>query len=79
MNTTTTATTVTDPVCGMKVDPETAVGSSKHEGTTYYFCSRSCEAKFDADPQKYLSGKAQAASCSTDATGHSCCGGQSHH
>ena len=47
----------TDPVCGMRVDPEKAVGSSRHEGQTYYFCSRSCETKFDADPAKYLSGE----------------------
>lgn len=47
--------TVTDPVCGMKVDPEKAVGSSMHEGQTYYFCSRGCEEKFDADPKKYTS------------------------
>lgn len=45
----------TDPVCGMKVDPEKAVGSSRHEGNTYYFCSRGCEEKFDADPGKYTS------------------------
>ena len=47
--------TVTDPVCGMNIDPDKAVGSSKHEGKTYYFCSRGCEAKFDADPGKYTS------------------------
>jgi Cu+-exporting ATPase len=42
----------TDPVCGMKVSPETA-RSFPFEGTVYYFCSQSCEAKFRADPKKY--------------------------
>ena len=35
-----------DPVCGMKVDTETAQNKLEHEGTTYYFCSDSCRAKF---------------------------------
>jgi Cu+-exporting ATPase len=48
-------TTHTDPVCGMKVtDPATAL-KSDHQGTTYYFCSRGCKAKFDENPQQYAS------------------------
>lgn len=49
-----------DPVCGMKVDPARAAGTVDHNGTTYYFCSKSCAAKFTADPQKYLSGHREA-------------------
>jgi Cu+-exporting ATPase len=45
-----------DPVCGMTVDPARAAGQVDHEGTTYYFCSKGCVAKFKADPKKYLSG-----------------------
>ena len=45
-----------DPVCGMTVDPARAAGTVDHNGTTYYFCSKGCAAKFAADPQKYLSG-----------------------
>jgi P-type Cu+ transporter len=45
-----------DPVCGMTVDPARAAATVDHDGTTYYFCSKSCTAKFTADPQKYLSG-----------------------
>src|SRR5206468_1612558 len=45
-----------DPVCGMTVDPARAAGHIEHEGTTYYFCSKGCAAKFTADPKKYLSG-----------------------
>ena len=39
------------------VDPERAAGHVEHQGKTYYFCSRSCVAKFTADPDKYLAGK----------------------
>ena len=45
---------VHDPVCGMTVDPEHAAGSVAHEGQTYYFCSKGCVAKFQANPHKYL-------------------------
>ena len=61
-------TTVTDPICGMNIDPAKAVGSSRYNGQTYYFCSRGCETKFDAEPARYAS--------STDApavNSHSCC------
>jgi Cu+-exporting ATPase len=43
-----------DPVCGMQVDPATAAGSSQHNGKTYYFCSKSCQAKFDANPSQFV-------------------------
>ena len=43
-----------DPVCGMTVEPERAAGHVEHEGTTYYFCSKGCAARFAADPKKYL-------------------------
>jgi P-type Cu+ transporter len=43
-----------DPVCGMEVTPGTAAGSFEYRGETYYFCARSCLAKFQADPLKYL-------------------------
>lgn len=52
----TAAGKVTDPVCGMKVDPKSAKGSHEHAGRTYYFCSTGCVAKFKADPEKYLKG-----------------------
>ena len=43
-----------DPVCGMIVDPHTAKHHHKHEEKTYYFCSAGCQAKFAAEPAKYL-------------------------
>jgi P-type Cu+ transporter len=55
------AATVIDPVCGMTVDPETAAGSSRVGGKTYYFCSIACKKKFNADPAAYI-GKAAASS-----------------
>lgn len=42
-----------DVVCGMQVDPTKAAGASDYNGKTYYFCSKSCKAKFDADPAQY--------------------------
>jgi len=46
---------VTDPVCGMTVDPATAKGGSAvHGGVTFHFCSAGCRAKFVADPQRWL-------------------------
>lgn len=43
-----------DPVCGMTVTPQTAASSLDHAGTTYYFCSVSCQQSFQAEPEKYL-------------------------
>ncbi|HJZ58937.1 MAG TPA: heavy metal-binding domain-containing protein, partial [Gemmataceae bacterium] len=43
-----------DPVCEMSVNPATAAGSATHDGRTYFFCSPSCRAKFQADPARYL-------------------------
>jgi Cu+-exporting ATPase len=37
-----------DPICGMKVDPAKAAGTSTVDGKTYFFCSLGCKAKFDA-------------------------------
>ncbi|NIM65859.1 MAG: YHS domain-containing protein [Candidatus Latescibacteria bacterium] len=45
----------TDPVCGMEVDEEDAGGKSQHQGRTYYFCSESCQNKFEQEPEKYAS------------------------
>jgi Cu+-exporting ATPase len=45
---------VTDPVCGMSVDPATAKHAAEHGGQTYYFCCNGCKTKFTADPEKYL-------------------------
>lgn len=46
MDTNQTTKTFTDPICGMKVAPETAAGKLEHNGETVYFCSNSCLEKF---------------------------------
>uniref|UniRef100_UPI0038D10C42 heavy metal translocating P-type ATPase n=1 Tax=Paeniroseomonas aquatica TaxID=373043 RepID=UPI0038D10C42 len=48
------ATLVSDPVCGMKVDPATSKHRLEHGGTTFHFCSAGCRTKFESDPEKYL-------------------------
>jgi Cu2+-exporting ATPase len=47
--------TVTDPVCGMELEPESAHSKIEYEGYVAYFCSKNCEEKFKKDPEKYLS------------------------
>lgn len=45
---------VTDPVCGMQIDPDDAAGSEEYQGTTYHFCSQACLDAFRADPASYV-------------------------
>jgi Cu2+-exporting ATPase len=45
---------VTDPVCGMKIDPDTAYSKIEHEGRLVYFCSKMCEEEFRKNPKKYM-------------------------
>ena len=45
---------VTDPVCGMQVDPATSKGSFDYKGTSYHFCSLRCLEKFKNDPEGVL-------------------------
>ena len=45
---------VTDPVCGMKIDPDTAYSKIEHEGRFVYFCSKACEEEFKKNPKKYV-------------------------
>ncbi len=52
---------VTDPVCGMSIDPTTAAGTSSYAGQVYYFCSIECKRLFDSNPQKYLSDSSRVA------------------
>src|SRR5438067_4323263 len=46
--------TLTDPVCGMTVDPATAAGTAEHEGRTYGFCCPSCLERFRAAPAEFV-------------------------
>lgn len=45
---------VKDPVCGMKIDADSAVATSEYKGKTYYFCSADCKEEFDEDPDSYV-------------------------
>jgi YHS domain-containing protein len=45
---------VKDLICGMDVDPKTAVFKSVYEGKTYFFCNKSCKMTFDRDPKAYI-------------------------
>jgi P-type Cu+ transporter len=50
-----------DPICGMTVDPATALRSERG-GKTHYFCGEQCREKFEAQPAP------------TEAAPGSCCG-----
>ena len=46
-----------DPVCGMRVEPETARQKGlalEHEGREYVFCGKGCFLEFSDDPARYL-------------------------
>jgi len=59
-----------DPVCGMRVDRHTGKPSLDHEGRTYFFCGDGCKAKFEDDPEQYLSPVGRAPSLEHAARGH---------
>lgn len=44
---------VTDPVCGMRIDPASAHTRLVHAGHTDHFCSAECVQRFEADPVRY--------------------------
>jgi Cu+-exporting ATPase len=66
------ASTATDPVCGMKVDPHTAKHRAEHAGRTYYFCSAKCREKFIADPVQYVARNKQPAPAAPSGTIYTC-------
>lgn len=47
------STSASDPVCGMRVDPETAV-AVEHGGYVYYFCESVCADTFRDDPDRWI-------------------------
>lgn len=50
-----------DPVCGMNVKKLSAFFTAEHGGTTYRFCSESCRADFEKDPERFTKSSAPAA------------------
>ena len=46
-----------DPVCGMRVEPATAIEKGlhhRHEDVDYYFCGKGCYLDFGDAPDRYL-------------------------
>jgi Cu+-exporting ATPase len=50
---------VRDPVCGMEIAEEDAVGWHEYDGQRYYFCAPSCLENFRADPARYVKPRPQ--------------------
>ena len=46
---------VTDPVCGMSIDPAAAAAHLTHDGHDVAFCSLGCRDRFAADPAAFAS------------------------
>ena len=44
---------LTDPVCGLAVDPRTAYACEEHDGRTLCFDKRACHDEFLARPHRY--------------------------
>ncbi len=44
----------TDPVCGMKVNPQNPPFKMLYQGRIYYFCSGVCRHLFEREPGKYI-------------------------
>ena len=69
---------VTDPVCGMTVDPEHSRWTHDHAGQRYHFCSEHCLKRFRADPGRILTdtpattGPATAAESAAPGTIYTC-------
>ena len=43
-----------DPVCGMTIEEQDAVGSQHYDGVTSYFCAPSCLERFKDDPDAFV-------------------------
>ena len=57
---------VLDPVCGMTIPTDDAVGHIDHKGRTYYFCSQTCVDRFRATPDAFLSERPAPAAAPAD-------------
>ncbi len=52
------AKVLTDPVCGMLVDPETSPHKSTYKNEPYAFCAAGCKTAFEKDPEAFLKAEA---------------------
>ena len=66
---------VTDPVCGMRVDPDLSDFKAEHAGVDYVFCSALCRDRFIAEPERWISaeGDEDGINEPAQAPNHSCC------
>ncbi len=48
-----TAPKVTDPICGMSIDPAKAARVIERDGQKFYFCSEGCAAAFEKTPDAH--------------------------
>ncbi len=55
------ADTVLDPVCGMEVEISAETRTAEFNDQEYFFCSDSCQIKFETDPWFFASGNAEKA------------------
>ena len=63
---------VVDPVCGMTITPEDAVGHLEYRGQTYYFCAESCLERFRASPEAFVDGAPRAAAPAVPGAAYVC-------
>jgi YHS domain-containing protein len=45
---------VTDPVCGMQLEPSQAEAQTVYDGRAYYFCSEECRRAFEENPEEFI-------------------------
>jgi P-type Cu+ transporter len=57
---------VLDPVCGMTISPDDAVGHIDHKGRTYYFCSQNCLDQYRANPDAFFAQRPAPAATAAD-------------
>lgn len=43
-----------DPVCGARLDEEQVVYTSTYQGRRFYFCSPTCQQRFDQNPERHI-------------------------
>ena len=43
----------TDPVCGLKINPQRSGYSTEYEQRLYFFCSRNCLDRFHQDSERF--------------------------
>jgi P-type Cu+ transporter len=64
---------VLDPVCGMTISTDDAVGHIEHKGHTYYFCAESCLEQFRTDPTRFVDAQRTPPAAAADAEAEYTC------